>query len=77
MVSPIESAEDLSLQTSIQYGTLINGSTWLFFKESSIQPYRRMWEYMSSHPQVRATIGTSGYNRESVVCPQVCTPPYV
>ena len=34
MVTPIENAEGLSLQTNIKYGTLINGSTWLFFKVS-------------------------------------------
>lgn len=34
MVTPIQDAEDLSQQTEIQYGTLVNGSTWLFFKVS-------------------------------------------
>ena len=34
MVSPIESAEDLVKQSSIQYGTLEGGSTKEFFKAS-------------------------------------------
>lgn len=36
MVSPIESAEDLSKQTSIEYGTMHNGSTMTFFRVSDI-----------------------------------------
>lgn len=36
MVTPIENAEDMSRQTSIKYGTLANGSTWLFFKVSCL-----------------------------------------
>ena len=32
MVSPIESAEDLSQQTKILYGTIQGGSTYTFFR---------------------------------------------
>jgi len=32
MVSPIESAEDLSQQTKILYGTIHGGSTYSFFR---------------------------------------------
>jgi len=32
MVSPIESAEDLSQQTKILYGTIHGGSTYTFFR---------------------------------------------
>jgi len=32
MVSPIESAEDLSQQTKILYGTIHGGSTYMFFR---------------------------------------------
>lgn len=32
VVSPIENVDQLSTQTAIQYGTLANGSTMLFFK---------------------------------------------
>jgi hypothetical protein len=31
MVTPINSAEDLSAQTDVEYGTLDRGSTWTFF----------------------------------------------
>lgn len=34
MDSPIKNAEDLSLQTDIKYGTLLEGSTRQFFKVS-------------------------------------------
>lgn len=36
MVSPIESAEDLSKQTTIAYGTISGGSTMTFFRVSNI-----------------------------------------
>lgn len=36
MVSPIESAEDLSKQTEIAYGTLDSGSTKEFFRASAV-----------------------------------------
>lgn len=34
MVTPINTAEDLASQTEVQYGTLINGSTFEFFQVS-------------------------------------------
>lgn len=34
MVTPINSPEDLASQTEVQYGTLIHGSTWDFFRVS-------------------------------------------
>lgn len=36
MVTPINSPEDLASQTEVQYGTLIHGSTWDFFRVSVI-----------------------------------------
>ncbi|MGH0183175.1 UNVERIFIED_CONTAM: hypothetical protein FKN15_011576 [Acipenser sinensis] len=48
MVSPIESAEDLSKQTEIAYGTLDSGSTKEFFRRSKIAVYEKMWTYMKS-----------------------------
>ncbi|XP_064627054.1 glutamate receptor ionotropic, kainate 2-like isoform X3 [Lineus longissimus] len=51
MISPIQSAEDLSKQTDIKYGTIINGSTYTFFKTSKIATYERMWNFMSSQPE--------------------------
>ncbi|CAD7006698.1 unnamed protein product [Ceratitis capitata] len=32
MVTPINSPEDLAMQTEVQYGTLLHGSTWDFFR---------------------------------------------
>ncbi|NP_001153152.1 glutamate receptor 2 [Xenopus laevis] len=48
MVSPIESAEDLSKQTEIAYGTLDSGSTKEFFRRSKIAVFDKMWTYMKS-----------------------------
>ena len=46
MESPIESAEDLSKQTTIKYGCLAGGSTSAFFKDSKIATYSKMWTNM-------------------------------
>ncbi|OCT99666.1 hypothetical protein XELAEV_18005449mg [Xenopus laevis] len=48
MVSPIESAEDLSKQSEIAYGTLDSGSTKEFFRRSKIAVFDKMWTYMKS-----------------------------
>lgn len=40
MVAPINSPEDLASQTEVEYGTLVNGATWDFFKvPTSIPQY--------------------------------------
>ncbi|XP_041449331.1 glutamate receptor 1 [Drosophila obscura] len=52
MVTPINSAEDLAMQTEVQYGTLLHGSTWDFFRRSQIALHNKMWEYMNSRPNV-------------------------
>ncbi|XP_067950331.1 glutamate receptor ionotropic, kainate 2-like [Watersipora subatra] len=62
-VMPIENADDLSAQTDIEYGTLINGSTMLFFKESNLEPYQRMWKYMSANPHVFVNSYDEGVER--------------
>lgn len=48
VVYPIESAEDLSLQTEIKYGCVATGSTRSFFSNSDIPTYARLWRGMSS-----------------------------
>ena len=48
MQSPIESAEDLSKQTKIDYGCKEGGSTQAFFMSSNHSTYRRMWNFMES-----------------------------
>ncbi|XP_072943273.1 glutamate receptor ionotropic, kainate 2 [Epargyreus clarus] len=47
-VLPIQSAADLAAQNSIQYGTLNGGSTMTFFRDSNIDIYQKMWQYMST-----------------------------
>jgi len=49
MVSPIESAEDLSKQHIIKYGCVKGGSTAAFFRDSKIPTFSRMWVAMESN----------------------------
>ena len=42
MATPIESADDLSDQNTIKYGTLIGGSTMTFFRDSKIDVYKKV-----------------------------------
>ncbi|KAM3831431.1 glutamate receptor 2 isoform 1-T1 [Vipera latastei] len=64
MVSPIESAEDLSKQSEIAYGTLDSGSTKEFFRRSKIQVFDKMWTYMkSAEPSVFVRTTAEGVNR--------------
>lgn len=41
MVAPIKSPEDLAMQTDVQYGTLLHGSTWDFFQVGGIEGCRK------------------------------------
>ncbi|CAG5135909.1 unnamed protein product [Candidula unifasciata] len=63
MVSPIESAEDLSRQTEIEYGTRVSSSTLSFFMESNIDTYKRMYAYMKDRPHVLAETYEQGIER--------------
>nr|XP_056711677.1 glutamate receptor 2 isoform X4 [Euleptes europaea] len=64
MVSPIESAEDLSKQSEIAYGTLDSGSTKEFFRRSKIQVFDKMWTYMkSAEPSVFVRTTAEGVAR--------------
>jgi ionotropic glutamate receptor len=63
MQSPINNAEDLSKQTDIKYGAVNGGSTQNFFKESIIQTYERMWNFMSSNPSVFVKSSKEGISR--------------
>ncbi|XP_078279411.1 glutamate receptor ionotropic, kainate 3-like isoform X2 [Rhinoraja longicauda] len=51
MESPIESADDLAKQTKIEYGTVRDGATMIFFKRSKISTFDKMWAFMSSRQQ--------------------------
>ncbi|MEE6512312.1 hypothetical protein FKM82_019264 [Ascaphus truei] len=65
MVSPIESAEDLSKQTEIAYGTLDSGSTKEFFRRSKIAVFDKMWTYMkSAEPSVFVKTTAEGVARK-------------
>ncbi|KAI6226194.1 Glutamate receptor and Ionotropic glutamate receptor domain containing protein [Aphelenchoides fujianensis] len=48
MSTSIETTADLASQTRIRFGTLTNGSTMDFFRESKIPIYERMWSVMQS-----------------------------
>uniref|UniRef100_A0A915EK41 Uncharacterized protein n=1 Tax=Ditylenchus dipsaci TaxID=166011 RepID=A0A915EK41_9BILA len=48
MTTPVESSADLASQQRIKFGTLRNGSTMDFFRESKIPIYERMWSIMQS-----------------------------
>lgn len=43
MTTPVESSADLASQQKIKFGTLRNGSTMDFFRESKIAIYERMY----------------------------------
>ncbi|KAL3095880.1 hypothetical protein niasHS_005639 [Heterodera schachtii] len=48
MSTAVESSADLAAQQRIKFGTLSNGSTMEFFRESRIPIYERMWSIMQS-----------------------------
>ncbi|XP_069968715.1 glutamate receptor ionotropic, kainate 2 isoform X3 [Bactrocera oleae] len=48
MITPIEGASDLAEQSDISYGTLEGGSTMTFFRDSKIDTYQKMWQYMET-----------------------------
>ncbi|XP_077863037.1 glutamate receptor 1-like [Saccoglossus kowalevskii] len=47
MDHPIQNVDDLSRQTTIRYGTNEFGATAVFFRNSNVPIYQRMWEFMS------------------------------
>ncbi|XP_074643820.1 glutamate receptor 2-like [Tubulanus polymorphus] len=57
-------AEDLSKQTFIKYGTIYRGSTWEFFRNSRVEVYSRMYRFMeSSRPSVYVNSTKEGIER--------------
>lgn len=64
MQSPIESADDLSKQTDIKYGTLQTGSTYSFFQNSIFPIYQRMFTFMKNqNPTVFVVNSNEGEDR--------------
>ena len=49
VIYQFESAEDLSLQTQIRYGTVASGSTRSFFEQSTVPTYAKLWKGMNSN----------------------------
>ncbi|XP_043218998.1 glutamate receptor ionotropic, kainate 2-like isoform X2 [Amphibalanus amphitrite] len=64
METPIKSAEDLAKQTTIKYGAKKTGSTKYFFRDSSKELYRRMYNFMeSARPTVYVDSSDAGVER--------------
>ncbi|XP_059097759.1 glutamate receptor ionotropic, kainate 2-like [Tigriopus californicus] len=64
MITPIENDEDLAKQSEIAYGTLSGGSTMTFFRDSKIDVYKKMWNFMENHqPSVFVTNYDEGISR--------------
>jgi len=64
MSSPVNSAEDLSKQTKIKYGTYCCGSTNSFFKGSTIPTYIKLNAFMeSAKPSVYTSGNSAGIDR--------------
>ncbi len=67
MVTPINSADDLSQQTEIEYGALRGGTTVAFFKNSKISVFSRMWDFMSARDYVLTNTTKEGIERVQVM----------
>ncbi|XP_017490329.1 PREDICTED: glutamate receptor ionotropic, kainate 1-like, partial [Rhagoletis zephyria] len=63
VIYPINSAEELSRQTNIEYGCLKSGSTENFFKETKIKVFAEMWKFMQSRPHVFMSKNDQGKKR--------------
>jgi len=64
MDSPINSADDLSSQTKIKYGTYCCGSTFAFFRDSPIPTYTKLNAAMeSAKPSVYTSGNAAGIDR--------------
>lgn len=64
MGSTITGAEDLAKQTKIKYGTVLNGATMAFFKNSNFSTYARLWANMEhAKPSVFEKSNSDGVKR--------------
>ena len=52
ITTPIESVEDLAHQSKIKYGTLRDGSTMSFFRDSKFPTYNKMWKVMEKNREI-------------------------
>lgn len=51
ITTPIENVEDLATQSKIKYGSLKDGSTMSFFRDSKLPIYQKMWDFMTQNPE--------------------------
>jgi len=64
MDSPVNNADDLAKQTKIKYGSKSGGSTYKFFKDSTIPAYAKLNAFMeSSKPSVYTKGNQEGMDR--------------
>ncbi|KAH9509953.1 hypothetical protein Btru_044709 [Bulinus truncatus] len=63
MSGSIRSAEDLVKQTEIKYGPYRGGSTYMFFNQTTVSLYQRMWSFMTSQPDVFVKDNDEGIKR--------------
>ncbi|NP_001191610.1 glutamate receptor 1 precursor [Aplysia californica] len=63
MSGSIRSAEDLVKQTEIKYGPYRGGSTYMFFNQTTVSLYQRMWSFMTSQPDVFVENNDKGIDR--------------
>ncbi|CAD7083213.1 unnamed protein product [Hermetia illucens] len=63
MITPINSAEDLATQSEVEYGTLLHGSTFDFFRRSQIPLHTKMWDYMNARKHVFVSTYDEGIRR--------------
>nr|APZ81407.1 ionotropic receptor 75q [Adelphocoris lineolatus] len=62
-VSLFDNVQELADQEVIKYGAKRGGSTANFFRDSHDPTYKKMWEFMSSHPEVMTDSNEVGVDR--------------
>lgn len=63
MEASVKNADELSKQTSIQYGAVTGGSTLSFFQKSNYSTYQKMYAVMESNPSVFVRHNDEGVDR--------------
>ncbi|GLV43975.1 Kainate-type ionotropic glutamate receptor subunit 1D [Carabus blaptoides fortunei] len=60
---PINSIEDLANQNTIKFGAKTRGATANFFRDSNYTTYKKIWQYMETHPEDMEANNPAGVNR--------------
>ncbi|XP_060525036.1 glutamate receptor ionotropic, kainate 2-like isoform X3 [Cylas formicarius] len=63
LVTPFKNIDELARQDEIKYGAKKKGSTEYFFRDSNLSTYKRVWEFMSKHPEVQVSDNDEGVRR--------------